>query len=79
MIDKIDMDVNDLFKQTAFKVIDSNFNVNFTNDQTYESSKEMFDRFSKEVVSSFSNKLQHEFYLALVSKFHEHKNGNLDH
>ena len=67
--DQINLDVDDLFKQTVFKLVNKNFEIDFPNEQTFPTELEFFESFSKNVSDSFARQLQQEFYDALVEKF----------
>ena len=70
-MEKFDMDVDDLFKQTVFKIVNKDFKIEFKNDKSFPTEIEIFEEFSKSVSESFSRQLQKNFFDALRDEFHQ--------
>lgn len=70
-METINMDVDELFKQTVFKTVNKDFEIDFKNGESFPTEIEMFEELSRRISDSFSRQLQKNFYIALVDEYHQ--------
>ncbi len=70
-MEKFDMDVDDLFKQTVFKTVNKDFKIDFKNAVSFPTEIEFFEEFSQSVSESFSRQLQKNFFDGLMDEFQQ--------
>lgn len=70
-MEKFDMDVDDLFKQTVFKTVNKDFKIDFKNTESFPTEIEFFEEFSQSVSESFSRQLQKNFFDGLMDEFQQ--------